>query len=99
MEHLNLILCHSISIGILLIEFSFVNSVPVILRHYSAIFIIIVLYMIVNIVVTKVTGKAVYPGITWDSIVGWLIPMGVFMASFILFWIFSCISKSKMKKI
>jgi len=99
MEEVNLVLCHTISISILLIEFSCVNSVPVILRHYSAISIIIVLYIIVNLVETKVSGKPIYPGITWDSVTGCLIPLGVFLVSFILFWIMSCVSKCKMKKI
>jgi hypothetical protein len=99
MEELNMVLCHTISISILLVEFTFVNSVPVILRHYSAISIIIVIYTIVNLIVTKVSGHPIYPGITWNSVTSCLIPLGVFLASFLLFWIMSIFSKCKMKRI
>jgi hypothetical protein len=98
-EEWNLVLCHSVSIAILLIEFFIINAIPVVFKHYSAIFAIIVLYMIDNVIVTKVTGKAVYPGITWDSVSGCLLPVGVFVISVIFYSIMFCLSKPKMNHI
>jgi hypothetical protein len=98
-EELNLVLCHSVSIAILLLEFSMINALPIILKHYSAIFAIIVLYMIDNVIFVKVTGKAVYPGITWDSVSGCLLPVAVFVVSIIFYIILSCLSKPKMTRI
>lgn len=55
--------------------------------------------MIDNIIVTKVTGHAVYPGITWNSVAGYCIPLGIFVISFLFYLIFSCVSKPKMNRI
>jgi len=98
-EYLNLILCHSISIAILALEFLCINALPISLRHYSVIFALCVLYMIDNIIVCKVTGKDVYPGMSWNSVAGCLMPCAVFVISFIFYLIMVCISKCKMKKI
>jgi len=98
-ETLNLSLCHSVSITILLLEFWLINAVPVLMRHFSVILGIIVLYMIENMAVTLSTGKAVYPGITWDSTSGILMPIGVFVICFIFYALLTCCSKQKMKRI
>jgi hypothetical protein len=92
-EELNLIFCHSFSIAILLLEFFVVNAFPISFRHFSAIFFIMILYMIDNVIFVTVTGKAVYPGITWDSVSGILMPLGVIFITFLFYGLLVCCSK------
>ena len=94
-----MVLCHTVSIIILLLEFWLINAVPVLLRHFSVILGIIILYMIENMAVTLSTGKAIYPGITWDSASGILFPLAVLLICFIFYGLLTLCSKQKMKRI
>ena len=95
----NIILCHSVSFVVLVFEFTLINAVPILLRHFSVILGVLVVYMMVNMAVTLSSGKVVYPGITWDSTSGILIPVGILVFGFVLFFLLTCCSKLKMKRI
>ena len=60
--------------------------------------VVTVSYLLVNIVATKVQGYAVYPGMTWDSVSGCMLPLGVAVAGVFLWWSMSKCSKFKDSK-
>jgi hypothetical protein len=91
-------LVHSVPLIILLTDFIILNWVPILLRHYCAVFFVTISYMIVNVTVTKVQGHAVYPGMTWDSLAGFVLPLVVAVASYGLFWVMTKCSNVKDKK-
>ena len=62
-------LIHSIPMFCLLVDDLLLNSLGIFKRHYIALFVVTISYMIVNMTVALTVGP-VYPGMTWDSFKG-----------------------------
>ena len=80
-----------------MVEFMFVNAIELSPRHFWFIMIVYLAYIADNVLVTVLTGKVVYPDITWDTFTSFLIPFCVILASFIIYTVLTWISKKKTK--
>ena len=90
---------HSIPFSILVLEFIFINWVPVTMRHYSVAFLVTVSYMLTNMITCFVQGSPVYPGMTWDSVGGCILPLGVAVLSMVIFYALSKLSQFRDRKL
>ena len=69
---------HSLPLIVLLIDFS-MNTVPFCNKHFVLVCAVLVLYLIVNYLVTIFRDKPVYPVLDWDSAFGLSLPPIVFI--------------------
>lgn len=56
-----------------------------------------VCYLIVNFTVTKSRGEPVYGVISWDSLVGWLMPLAVIIGTLLVFFLMLFVNKFKLR--
>ena len=80
-----------------LIEYIFFSAYPCELRHFCAMLAMAVVYLIVMFIITKVEGKPIYPGMTWDSVIGTLIPLSITFSCFVLYIIFYKFNQFKLR--
>ena len=93
---LTYVLMHSVPIICLLVDDIFLNSLGVIPRHFTALLIVAVSYLLVNMTVT-LCSSPVYPGMTWRTPLGIILPLGIAFATFIIFAITCWVTKVKYK--
>ena len=86
---------HSVPLGLLLIELTF-NAVRIAQRHFGYISAIAFCYLILNFTVTKITGEPPYPILSWDSTIGYLLPLGLIVGAFILMYLYYFINNFKL---
>ena len=88
-RYLALILVHSVPLICLVTEYT-MNQMPFVRCHHWVVSIICILYIIVNIVVTKLDGP-IYPDMKWDSLFNSIYPFGIWIVpliSFFMIWKF-----------
>ena len=82
---------------ILLFEFSLMNALELSLKHFWVIMLIFMAYIGENVLITILSGKAVYPDMTWDTVWSFVIPLIIIIASGIIYAVLSWVSKRKTK--
>lgn len=73
-------------ITITLIDWS-LNAIVYDKQHILTQLPVFFIYGMVNLTIVKITGFVIYPGVTWDSWLSWLLALSAFPAS-ILLWYF-----------
>ena len=66
-------------------------------RHLYLILALSVLYLIVNLTFTKVTGTPVYKPMDWESTEGILTPIGVLVGAILIFFLVDLLNQQKLK--
>lgn len=87
---------HAMPAGLLLIDFSF-NIIPIHYRHIPLCLIALLIYAIVNIIVT-LTDKPVYSLLTWNDGMSWVYIGGLAILEIGLFYLVYFIAKFKNRK-
>ena len=87
---------HSIPFACMLMEFG-LNSIPFCSRHILPMLIMNVLYLLLNLIVTKVRGHPVYDVIDWSTPKGIVLPLLTLLVAGILFLGLTKISNRKLK--
>lgn len=75
---------HSLPLVTFLFEYS-LHTVPVIKRHIIIIFTIGVLYALINLTHTKISGNPIYPPLSWDTVASVMFGIGVVVFSVVSF--------------
>ena len=80
---------HTLPILALLTEHLFINALPIVPRHLSALLSIFIFYLLINLSVSLHTGTSIYP------IIDWFTPYGVVMGliSPLIFILTLCVVK------
>ena len=89
---------HIVPLLICLSEFILMHSYPFYPRQILALFLFGFIYMIVNMTVT-LTGKPIYPRMTWDSPIGFILPVSCLFIAMLLQWVLTCINNCKLAKL
>jgi hypothetical protein len=89
-----LILDHVLPIICLTIEFS-INAIPFMRRHLFIILIITVIYLVINFLYVKMSGKLIYIIFKWRNITDFLLPAFLLVLGIIIFFSLEFISKIK----
>ena len=89
-KKLGLILDHSLPLFCLGVDYS-INQVPFVKMHHWILSLICIVYLIINLLVTKISGVPVYPPMKWDTFFAfvtalalWIVPL----LSFFMLWKF-----------
>lgn len=93
--HFSLVCDHSVPLAVLLIDFMF-NQVPLAQRHFIFMFIIALVYLVINYACTKVEGTPVYPPMDWETPFGIALPFLLIVGALVIFYIFYFITILKL---
>ena len=89
---------HSVPLFLLIIDYICFNATPITLRHYWAVMVIAVNYLVINLVVCKTIGP-VYPQMTWSGVLGITLPFIFVGVGTIAFYGLTLINKFKFFKL
>jgi hypothetical protein len=98
-QRLYMVIIHSLPYFCLLVEFVFLNSIPLIWRHISGLMLVSFCYLLVNMSYVLSTGRSIYPGMDWKTSLGIILPVGIMIASIFIYYLLVKISNYKMKKL
>ena len=93
------ILDHSIPFIVLVVDYAFVNQIPIKGRYVVGMFIVGGLYLVLMVGATLSRGKPLYPGMDFQSPIGVILPLGLLLITLLFFWILICINKCKLRKL
>ena len=87
---------HSVSFIVLLIDFTF-NCVPIIWRHFTITWSILILYMIMN-AIYSLKVHSIYPVLDWHGFIGITLPILCVLAMFLIQLVIIKINACKLRK-
>ena len=96
LKKFTMMIIHSVPMFCLIIDDLFLNSLGLLMRHYTAVLFVTVCYLIVNMSVALAI-QPVYPGMTWNSLAGVALPLGLVIVSFLIYLAACQITILKMK--
>ena len=89
---------HCVPFALLAIDLIFVNAVVFTRRHLLMLIGLSVVYLMVNMIATKVSPPAPYPFMSWDSVVTWtVIPLGIILGVLIFYAAIEWLNNKKLR--
>ena len=88
---------HTLMLVLLLLDFA-TNCVPLCYRHFIIYAAVNSIYMVVNFVVTKVTGKPIYTPLSWNSPLSYMMPLFILIGMILIILLLRKLTEIKLKK-